>query len=718
MAQRTATSTNGNRGASQASDSGDAASSARLRDSRWRKILRGLLLGMLLWLGWALSSLLPTMDRVDVVIGEASARDIRAPHQVSYVSEVETERARREAAAHVPDVYVGPDMELFADQVQLLREAIRQIGEVRAEHELADGEMPDSLPELAGVGLSHERWANILSLSDASWDLAARESERVLSIIMRDEIRTGDLPRARRDVQRIKLGILTQEEGDAVSALVTDLIVINTFLDPERTEELRDEARAGVEPVMRVIREGESIVREGEIVTESAYERLQVLGLLEPTHDWRQTVLELGFALLVVGVAMLYVARVDPLLIERPRRQLLLVVTLLIAGVSARILLPGQNLSPYLFPGAAAAMLIVLFMNIHYATLIAFVVSLAVGFSAGGSLPLALYVLLGSLVGALALMRTEQLSAFVPATGYVAIVNIATLLVMHAQIGTQDIRGILELAGVGLLNAVFSSSLCFVAYTFTGRLFGITTSIQLMELARPTHPLFRQLLIKAPGTYHHSILISNMAERAAEAIGGDILLTRVGSYYHDIGKTLRPHFYAENQSEGENPLDKLDPQTAAEIIIGHAAEGLELARRYRLPDKVRAFIPEHHGTTLVAYFYRKAVQEAGDHDVDEAAFRYPGPKPQSKETAILMLADAVEAWVRADRPTTEPELDRVIRQVINDRLIGGQLSETDLTLKDLDSIRQAFGDVLKGLYHPRIQYPERTSTRTERVANG
>jgi cyclic-di-AMP phosphodiesterase PgpH len=443
-----------------------------------------------------------------------------------------------------------------------------------------------------------------------------------------------------------------------------------------------------------------------------------VLGLLEPTQDWRQVALELGFALLVVGIAMLYVARVDPLLAERPRRQLLLVVTLLIVGVSARILLPGQNLSPYLFPGAAAAMLIVLFMNIQYATLIAFAVSLAVGFSAGGSLQLVLYMLLGGLVGSLALMRTEQLSAFVPATGYLALVNIATLLTIHVNIGTRDIRGFLELAGIGLLNAVFSTSLCFVAYTFTGRLFGITTSIQLMELARPTHPLFRQLLIKAPGTYHHSILISNMAERAAEAIGADILLTRVGSYYHDIGKTLRPHFYAENQSEGENPLDKLDPETAAEIIISHAAEGLELARRYRLPDKVRAFIPEHHGTTLVAYFYRRATQEAGDQDVDEAAFRYPGPKPQSRETAILMLADAVEAWVRADRPATEPELDRVIRQVINDRLISGQLDETDLTLRDLDSIRQAFGDVLKGLYHPRIQYPERTSRRPERVANG
>ncbi len=718
MTQRTASSTTGNRGASQASDSGNAADSTRLHESRWRKLVRGLLLGMLLWLGWAFSSLLPSMDRADVVIGEASTRDIRAPYQISYVSEVETERSRREAAAHVPDVYVGPDSELAADQVQFLREIIRQISDVRDDHDPADGELPNFLPELAGIELSDREWVTMLGLSDSSWDLVARESERVLSIIMRDEIRAGDLPRARRDVQRIKLGILTQQEGDAVSALVNDLIVINTFLDLERTEELRDEARAAVEPVVRVIRNGESIVREGEIITESAFERLQVLGLLEPTHDWRHIALEMGFALLVVGIAMLYVARVDPLLIERPRRQLLLVVTLLVAGVSARLLLPGQTLSPYLFPGAAAAMLIALFMNIHYATLIGFAVSLAVGFSAGGSLHLALYVLLGSLVGALALMRTEQLSAFVPATGYLALVNMATLLVLHTHFGARDIRVLLELAGIGLLNAILSSSLCFVAYTFTGRLFGITTSIQLMELARPTHPLFRQLLIKAPGTYHHSILISNMAERAAESIGGDILLTRVGSYYHDIGKTLRPHFYAENQSEGENPLDKLDPQTAAEIIIGHAAEGLELARRYRLPDKVRAFIPEHHGTTLVAYFYRMAVQEAGDQDVDEAAFRYPGPKPQSKETAILMLADAVEAWVRADRPATEPELDRVIRQVINDRLIGGQLNETDLTLKDLDSIRQAFGDVLKGLYHPRIQYPERSSRRAERVANG
>jgi putative nucleotidyltransferase with HDIG domain len=170
-----------------------------------------------------------------------------------------------------------------------------------------------------------------------------------------------------------------------------------------------------------------------------------------------------------------------------------------------------------------------------------------------------------------------------------------------------------------------------------GRLFGIATSLQLLELARPTHPLFQQLLINAPGSYHHSIVISNMAERAAGAIGADTLLSRVGSYYHDIGKVIRPYFFAENQSDGENPHDKLDPKTSAEIIIAHTTEGLALAQKYRLPERVCAFIPEHHGTTLVTYFYRRASQE-GDPDLDENDFRYPGPKPQSKETAIVMLA--------------------------------------------------------------------------------
>jgi len=272
---------------------------------------------------------------------------------------------------------------------------------------------------------------------------------------------------------------------------------------------------------------------------------------------------------------------------------------------------------------------------------------------------------------------------------------------------TYDAVGLLQLLAMGVANAILSSSLTFVTFSLIGRLFGITTSLQLLELARPTHPLFKQLLTKAPGTYHHSIITSNMAERAAEAIGADALLARVGSYYHDIGKTTRPYFFAENQNDGENPHDRLDPRTSAEIIIAHTADGLALARKYGLPDKVRDFIAEHHGTNLVTYFYRRANQENPQGSVNEELFRYPGPKPQSKETAIVMLADSIEAWVRANRPATQAEMERVIRQVINDRLVSGQLDECDLTLRDLDKIREAFSSVLQGIFHPRVQYPEK-----------
>jgi cyclic-di-AMP phosphodiesterase PgpH len=713
MTQQTASPTLGNQGAAPASGPSEVASSAQPSETRFSRILRTLLLGLALWVAWGLTSLLPSADSLRVTIGEASRRDIKAPHQVTYVSEVETEAAREDAAARVADVYVS-DTSVATTQIERLSEVLATIEELRGAPALP----ADERPALAQVALSDADWANLLALSDASWELVARESERVLGLIMRDEIRASDLPRARRDVQRLILGTLSAAERDAVNALVSDLIVVNMVVDQARTEARRAEMRNAVAPVIRTIRAGESIVREGEIVTETIYERLEILDLLDQGPDWQQIAAEMGFALLVVAILIFYVARVDPLLMGRPRRQLLLVAALMVAGITARVLLPGHTLLPYLFPGAAAAMIVVLFMNIQYATLIAVAVALIVGISADSSLPLAIYMLLGSLVGALALMRTEQLSAFAPATGYLALVNIATLLLFRISSGDYDLLGLLQLTGAGLANAVLSSSLCLVAYAFTGRIFGITTSLQLMDLARPTHPLFRQLLIKAPGTYHHSILISNMAERAAEAIGADILLTRVGSYYHDIGKTLRPHFFSENQADGQNPHDKLDPQTSAEIVISHTSDGLELARRYRLPDKVCAFITEHHGTTLVTYFYRQASQAAEDHEVDEQAFRYPGPKPQSRETAILMLADGVEAWVRADRPATEPEMERVIRQVINDRLISGQLDETDLTLKDLDSIRQAFGSVLKGLYHPRIQYPERTVQRKARTDSG
>jgi putative nucleotidyltransferase with HDIG domain len=237
--------------------------------------------------------------------------------------------------------------------------------------------------------------------------------------------------------------------------------------------------------------------------------------------------------------------------------------------------------------------------------------------------------------------------------------------------------------------------------------FDVTTPLQLTELSRPTHPLLRQLLLKASGTYHHTILVSNMAERAAAAIGADALLVRVGAYYHDIGKTVRPYFFAENIMDETSPHEKLDPLTSAQIIISHVKDGLDLAQKYHLPHPIQDFIREHHGRSLVKYFYMQAQRQAGpDESVAEQDFRYPGPNPQSKETSILLLADTCEAAVRAVRPGPREELEALVDRLIDERMMSGELDESELTFADLQKVRSVFLQVLQGVHHPRIVYPD------------
>jgi putative nucleotidyltransferase with HDIG domain len=260
-----------------------------------------------------------------------------------------------------------------------------------------------------------------------------------------------------------------------------------------------------------------------------------------------------------------------------------------------------------------------------------------------------------------------------------------------------------------LLNGVASSSLTVLLQYFLAQFLGLTTPLQLMEISRPDHPLLQFILRNAPGTYQHSLQVANLAEQAAEQIGADTLLTRVGALYHDAGKALNPFYFIENQvSNNINLHNDLDPVESARIIIQHVKDGLDLANKHRLPRRVKDFIAEHHGTMTTLYQYYKAVEAAGgDEDlVDEAQFQYPGPKPQSRETAILMLADGSEASVRAERPKDEEALRTLIKKVAENRLSTGQLDDTDLTLRDLDSIVDSFSATLRGTYHPRIEYPK------------
>ena len=237
-----------------------------------------------------------------------------------------------------------------------------------------------------------------------------------------------------------------------------------------------------------------------------------------------------------------------------------------------------------------------------------------------------------------------------------------------------------------------------------GFVFGITTRLQLLELAQLTQPLLRRLQEEAPGTFHHSLLVATMAERAATQIDADPLMVRVGAYYHDIGKLSKPHMYIENQSDGSNPHETLDPLESADVIMEPVRWGQELARRERLPVRIRAFVPEHHGTRLVTYFYRKAAMD--DPEVDTTRFTYQGPKPQTRETAIVMLADSCEAVVRSSPDHDEAVIARLIDSVIDERLHEHQFDECDVTMRDLRTVAESFKITLGGVYHPRIEYPE------------
>jgi hypothetical protein len=349
----------------------------------------------------------------------------------------------------------------------------------------------------------------------------------------------------------------------------------------------------------------------------------------------------------------------------------------------------------------------------------AFPLAILFAFFGPNAFELTLYNLFGSFLGILALGAGRRIASFFWAAVAIAFAGMAVIVIFRVPQPNPNIVDVLSLTSIAGLNGIASSSLTVLLQYFIAQLMGTTTALQLMEISRPDHPLLQFILRNAPGTYQHSLQVANLAEQAAERIKADPLLTRVGALYHDAGKALNPFFFIENQLPGiPNPHDELDPTSSAETIIRHVPDGLELARKYRLPRRIQSFIAEHHGTMITRYQYVKAVEAAGGDEaqVDPAKFRYPGPRPHLRETAILMLADGCEARMRAERPKDEAELRALVKSVIENRLTTGQLDNTDLTLRDLDTIVDSFTASLRGTYHPRLEYPileRRPPSKTE-----
>jgi hypothetical protein len=426
----------------------------------------------------------------------------------------------------------------------------------------------------------------------------------------------------------------------------------------------------------------------------------------------------LTLSITVVITLMAWMWRFRSRLWHRNNAMLLLALALL-SATTLLVVTGDADVAPYLVPTFAVGLLLAVLLDSGVASVVTAMVAVMAGVITG-SMDLAAYTFLGGLVGTIVIGRGERLSQFMQAGVVITLANMAVVVAFTIITGADDLEVFLQLLLASAVSAFGAAILSAGTFALLGSVFGITTSYQLLELANPTQPLLRRLLMEAPGTYHHSLMVGNLAEQAAEAIGADALVTRVAAYYHDIGKLYDPMVFIENQAGGENIHDELPPDESAAMIVGHVARGIDIAYQYKLPKALIGFIPQHHGTALMGYFYAKARQlaaqqagaplnsdagkEAAD-KVDPRRFRHAGPKPQSREAAILMLADSVEASVRSLASHDEPAIRAMVSQIISDRLIDGQFDECDLTLRDLDRTRESFIEQLLAMYHRRIAYP-------------
>jgi len=667
--------------------------------------------------GLSLTLALPSIPRsAPLATGMVCTYDVLAPRRVTYISRLLTEAEQARAEAAVEPIFTV-DGNVARQQLTRVRQIFSYITSIRQDAHASSEDKGRWIAKMSDLVLPASVITDVLTLDELAWQGVSSEVIYLLDRLMRDGVQEDQLSEVRAKVPQLVSYALSPEQADVVAAFVRSLLKPNSLFDEQQTGEKRRQARDAVQPVQYVIERGQAVLRQGEIVAPLHLEQLAALGLQPTEPEWHRLVSMALFVVALVSALSLYMWQARREMLHHRGRMILLSLLIVMTGAAAKFTIPGHVLVPYFFPMAAVAMLVSVLLDTQLSIMVTATISLFVGFVSGGSLDLTVYALLGSLVAALVVSRLERLSTFAWAAVAIAVVNSMVVLSFRLFGWGYDPVGLLQLLGASIANGILSASLTFTSFFWLGGMFGITTPLQLLELARPTHPLTRRLLLEAPGTYHHSLIVGNLGERAAQLVGADPLLVRVAALHHDVGKVLRPYFFVENQASGENYHQQLDPKTSAEIIISHVKDSLELARKHRFPKEVFDIIAQHHGTTSVGfgYFYQQACKEAEGEEINEADFHYPGPRPRSKEAAIVMLADSVEAAVRASAPGSSGEMERIVRKITNDRLVSGELDESDLTLRDLDSIRGAFIDVLQGVFHLRLEYPEKDSM-TQRSA--
>lgn len=645
-------------------------------------------------------------------VGDIPRSDIKAPRDT--IDERATKEAEDKALEKVDKQYTqkAEVKKQAEDNVILLFEKLNTIINNQSAQTATSTSVESNVSELKkieGIALSEDEYKELLNIPKEQLSSLQKDVLNIIDKTYEKNINEKDdesLNIARDSaVSLVEKLNLADKLKYVLEELVKGQINPNCFYDEEKTQELIDETRKSVAKV--VIKQNQIIVKEGVPVTQNQLDIISDLGMLD---DGKNTSIYLYVYIVLamfVGIIMFlqynYIDRNYSEIFKNTKKITLISVINLMTLVFARTI---GLVSPFLIPFACAPILLTLLINYKISIVISIlnviVISIATGFDA----QVMMLGVISSILGATLLKKMQQRNELLYSTIYLSIVGVI-ITVSTGILISSNLREVLIKSGITFIGGVLSGIFALGILPFLEGTFNEVTTLKLLELSNPNHPLLKKLLMEAPGTYHHSMLVANLAEMASEEVGANSVIVRIGSYYHDVGKTERPYFFGENQMGGENPHNHMTPNLSAKIIISHVKDGIELARKYNLPKVIQDIIGEHHGTTLVKYFYYTMKNNSENPEaVKEEDYRYPGPIPNSKEAGIIMLADSVEAAVRSIKEPSEDKIKEMINNIISDKLSCGQLNDCNLTIKDIEKIKKCFLTALNGIYHHRIEYPK------------
>ncbi|MGN1400756.1 MAG: HD family phosphohydrolase [Bacillus sp. (in: firmicutes)] len=665
-------------------------------------------------------------EKVSVELFEVADATIRSPRTVEDTERTKAEQ--EEAVKEVQDVY-ELKKEYAQNRVDLLSSIFASVREVKKESsKAAEGNEADQeqlledqvealkkkLSDEMNKNFTDDIYRSLLKATDSELSVAEDVTVTAVNTVMSSRIRSDDVENAKMKAEEeIRYASMNSGLKTASITMARFAVTANTFYDKAKTLEQQEIARENVEPVK--ILQGQILVEKGHIVDREVYRNLQIVGLLN-TETSPYPFIGLALLIVIIFGFLFFFYKVTERDNQKRNNQIMLLsivflISMAIMKVFSLLSITDDIDLGYFVPAALGTMLLKILLNNRYAILFTIITSIFgsiifnENMTTNFNLSIAFYFLLSGL-GALLLLSEKRFRGRLLQVGL--LLSIIQFMMIVGLYFIQDIElsraDYITYLVASFVSALTSSILATGILPFFEAGFGILSPLRLIELSNPNHPLLKRILTDAPGTYHHSIMVANLAETACEAIGANGLLARVGCYYHDIGKTKRPQFFIENQMNIENPHDRLKPETSRDIIISHVSDGVKILRKYKMPKEIIDIAEQHHGTTLLKFFYFKAKEE--DEHVKEEAYRYPGPKAQTKESAIIGIADSVEAAVRSMSHPTKEKIEALIRSIINDRIKDNQFSECDITFRQLEIVEKSLCQTLNGIFHSRIEYPD------------